>query len=132
MWHYGIRARERVFWPGILNDIKTLAETFTVCKENSESHPEETQQQTEVPLHVWEILGIDLLELNKEHFLLVVGWLRQFPSLEKTQQSKHSHNSTTLETNILRIWHPNDCSDRWKTTIQHRVSRLQDSGVFNT
>ena len=55
--HHGIdkmtlRARESVFWPGILNDIKTLTETCTVCQENSKSQPKETQQQTQVPLHM--------------------------------------------------------------------------------
>ena len=62
-----LRARESVFWPGISNDIRTLAETCTVCQENSKSQPKETQQQTEVPLHAWERLGIDLFKLNKEH-----------------------------------------------------------------
>ena len=60
--HYGInkmtlRERECVFWSGISNDIKTLAETCTVCQENSKSQLKETQQQTEVPLHAWERLA---------------------------------------------------------------------------
>ena len=51
---------------------------------------------------------------------------QQIPSLEKTQQSNHSHNSTTLETNIIRMWHPKDCSGRWRITIQHSFKTLQD------
>ena len=32
-----LRARGSVFWPGISQDIKTLAETCTICQENSKS-----------------------------------------------------------------------------------------------
>ena len=60
-----LQARDSVSWPGILNDIKTLDETCTVCQENSKSQAKEAQQQTKVPLHVWERLNTDLLELNK-------------------------------------------------------------------
>ena len=82
--HYGInkmtlRAIESVLWPDISNDIKTLAETCTVCQENSQSQPKEMQQQTEVSLHAWERLGIDLFELNKEYYLLVVDYYSRFP-----------------------------------------------------
>ena len=69
-----LRARESVLWPGISNDIKTIAETCTVCQEISTSQLKEMQQQTEVPLHTWEILGIDLFELNKEYYLLVTDY----------------------------------------------------------
>ena len=101
MGHSGIdkmtlRARESVFWPGILNDIRTLAETCTVCQENSKSQPKEIQQQTEVPLHAWERLGIDLLELNKEHFLLVVDYYSRFPVLRKV-------NSLSIATTVLHM-----------------------------
>ena len=37
------------------------------------------QQQTEVPLHAWERLGIDLFELNKEYFLLIIDYYSRFP-----------------------------------------------------
>ena len=73
------RARESVFWAGISNDIKTFAETCTVCQENPKSQLKETQQQTEVPLHAWERLGIDLFELNKEYCLLVIDYYSRFP-----------------------------------------------------
>ena len=52
-----------------------------VCPENIKSQLIETQQQTKVPLHAWERLGIDLLELNKEHYLLVVDYYSRFPAL---------------------------------------------------
>ena len=95
--HYGIdkmtlRARESVFWPGISNNIKTLPETCTICQENSKSQLKEMQQQTEVPLHALERLGIDLFELNKckgamckgaifcyEYALYVIGWIALYP-----------------------------------------------------
>ena len=74
-----LRVRESLFWSGISNDIKTLTETCTVCQENSKSQPKEIQQQTEMPLHVWERLGIDLFELNKEYCLVVIDYYSRFP-----------------------------------------------------
>ena len=91
-----LQARESVFWPGISNDIKTPAETCTVCQENSISQPNETQQPTEIPLHALERLGIDLLELNKEHFLLVVDYCRRFPILRKL-------NNLSTATTLLHL-----------------------------
>ena len=82
--HYGIdkmtlRARESVFWPGISQDIKTLTETCTICQENSKSQLNEVQQQSGVPLHAWERLGIDLFELNKAYYLLITDYYSRFP-----------------------------------------------------
>ena len=76
-----LRVGESVLWPGISNNIRTLTETCTVCQENSKSQPKETQQQAEVPLHAWERLGIDLFELSKGHYLLVVVYHSKFPVL---------------------------------------------------
>ena len=86
--HYGIgkmtlRARESVSWPGISEDIKTLAETCMICQENSKSWLKEVQQKTEVPLHSWERLGIDLFELNKEYCLTVIDYYSRFPIIRK-------------------------------------------------
>ena len=74
-----LRARESVYLPGISNDIKTLAETCTFCQENSRSQLKEMQQQTEVPLNAWERLGIDLFELKKEYYLLIIDYYSRFP-----------------------------------------------------
>ena len=134
MGHYGInkmtlRARESVFWPGTLNHIRTLAETCTVCQENSKSQLKETQQQIKVSLHAWET-GHRLIGTKQRTLSIHCRLLQQIPSLEKTQQSKHTHNSTTLETNILRIWHPKICSDKWRTIIQHSFKTLQKFWCF--
>ena len=88
--HYGINkmtlgARENVFWPGISNDIKTLAETCTVFQENSKSQLKEMQQQTEVPLHAWERLG-----------LLVVDYYSRFPIIQ-------NFSSLNRSTRILHL-----------------------------
>ena len=95
--HYGINkmtlsAKESIFWPGILNDIRTLTETYTICQENSKSQLRETQQQTEVSLHALEGLGIDLFELNKENHLLVVDYYSRF---SVTQKLNNFNTSTT-------------------------------------
>ena len=60
------------------------------------SQLKETQQQTEVPLHAWETLGIDLLELNKENFLLVVDYYSRFPVLSKL-------NSLSKATTVIHL-----------------------------
>ena len=62
----------------------------------SQVSTKETQQQTEVPLHACERLGIDLLELNEEQFLLVVDYYSRFPVLRKL-------NSLSTATTVLHV-----------------------------
>ena len=118
------KGQRKCIQPGISNDIRTLAETCTVCQENSMSQPKETQLQTEVPLHAWERLGMDLFKLNEEHFLLVIDYYSRFLILRKQNSLRTATTVLHLKQIFLGIWHPKDCSNRWGITIQHRASRL--------
>ena len=71
-----------------------------ICQENSKSQPKETHQQSEVPLHARERLGIDQFELNKEHYLLVVDYYSIFPVTQKLS----SLNTSAIVLHLKQIF----------------------------
>ena len=86
--HYGInrtqdRPRESVFWPGITKDIESKVKDCKICQENAPSQTKEILHSHEVPRGPWIKLGIDLFELNKRQYLLIVAYFSKFPFICK-------------------------------------------------
>ena len=67
---YGIEkmsllVKEAVYWPGIINNIKTTIAICKMCAIYSRSEQKETLQLPEMLMYSREKLGVDLFELNR-------------------------------------------------------------------
>ena len=94
MGHYAtdkmnLRARERVYWPGITDDIKITYQKCTICAKHARTIQKETLQPTETPANAWDKLGLDVFQLNGIHYLLTVDYFSHFPVLRRLH-SLHS------------------------------------------
>ena len=90
MGHYAIdkmnlRARETVFWPGIMEDIKDTYHQCQICAKFARSQQKEMLQSVETPLAGWEQLGLDIFSLKGTQYLLTIDSFSQFPIVRKLQ-----------------------------------------------
>ena len=74
--HIGIegclrRARERLFWPHISQDLKKFISTCDICQTHQTSQQKEPLQQHEVIMRPWAKLGVDLCQLHGRTLLVV-------------------------------------------------------------
>ena len=89
MGHYAIdkmnlRAKETVYWPGIIEDIKNTYHQCQICAKFARSQQKETLQSVETSHTRWEQLGLDI-SLKGTQYLLTVDYFSQFPVVRKLQ-----------------------------------------------
>ena len=73
MGHYAVKkmnlqARETVCQPGITEDIKPTYQRCTICAKFARTVQKETLKPTEIPLHSWDKLGLDIFQLKGVHY----------------------------------------------------------------
>ncbi|XP_037579458.1 uncharacterized protein K02A2.6-like [Dermacentor silvarum] len=83
--HQGINrckalARESVWWPGINNQIETLASNCPTCAETRVQRSE-PMLPSATPTRPWEEVGVDLFHLNGQDCVLLVDYRSRFPEL---------------------------------------------------
>ena len=110
MGHYAIdkmnlRARERVYWPGISEDIKTTYHKCSICAKYARSQQKETLQSVETPQAGWEQLGLDIFSLKGTQYLLTVDYFSWFPVVRKLQSPFNECNQ-----NSKKKFHRNGCA----------------------
>ena len=103
--HYGTskmnsRAKDTVFWPGIYNDIENTVHNCEVCNTTSRVQQKETLKPHDLPFCAWERVGIDLFEINRVHYLLVVDYYSRFPFVRRL----HSLNTKSIVTKLKEIF----------------------------
>ena len=92
--HLGInkcldRARESVWWPGITDSIKQLVQNCNTCLEKRQVRAE-PMIPTMLPNSPWEIVGADICEYNKVHYLVVVDYYSRFVNVVKLSRMTSS------------------------------------------
>ena len=137
--HYAIdkmslRARERVYWPGISKDIRSTYHHCQICAKFARTQQKETLQPIETPQAAWEQLGLDIFSLRNTQYLLVVDYFSQFskkaeeyPFVEYNQTSqRYLHRDRHSQMHSLRWWHPihitrvqRHCKNLGNTTQSH-------------
>ena len=83
--HQGIeRCRMRVatsvWWPGVSQQVRQLVEQ---CKECAKEAPKKREPLIVTPLpdYPWQMVGVDLFESNKDHYLLIVDYFSRYPEV---------------------------------------------------
>ena len=81
--HMGIekckrRAKDIVYWPGMLSQIEDIVSTCSVCNTYLRSNTKEPMIPQEVPSRPWAQVGADLFEIKGQHFLLLIDYYSGF------------------------------------------------------
>ena len=72
------RARRTVFWPGMSDEIKQIAESCEVCQETKRSNQKESLRQHEKGNKSWEKVGTDLFQIKGRDYLVLVDYFSNF------------------------------------------------------
>ena len=84
------RARDVVYWPGMLEDIKRVTTTCPVCEENMPAQAKQDIRAHEIPEQTWAKVGMDLFQSKGKDYLIIVDYLTdlfQICSLSQTLTS---------------------------------------------
>ncbi len=67
------RARRTVYWPNIHKDITTRIQQCDACQVHANKKPKPPERQVSAS-HPMEIIGMDILEWNKQHALVTIDY----------------------------------------------------------
>ncbi|XP_046392169.1 uncharacterized protein LOC124160378 [Ischnura elegans] len=85
--HLGIgkcreRARDAIWWPGISADIQNAVEKCEECPERC-PQPVEPLMPTAVPERPWMMVGMDIVTVRNQSFLVVVDYFSRYPEVAR-------------------------------------------------
>jgi transposase InsO family protein len=72
------RARDTVFWPGMKNEIKQIANACDVCQEMKPNVRKETLVQHDEPQKPWSKVGVDIFEIAGRSYLVCVDYFSNY------------------------------------------------------
>ena len=78
------RARETIFWHGMYQDVKQMADNNVTCQELKPASPRETLLQHEVGNVPWDKIGCDLFEISGCNYLIVIDYFCNFIEVDLT------------------------------------------------
>ena len=77
-WISGLE--RQIYWPGISEDIKA---TYHRCAKFARTQQKEILPSVKRCQSRWEQLGLDIFSLRNIHYLLIVDYFSQFPTVRK-------------------------------------------------
>lgn len=98
--HLGIErtkdlARGNIFWPGLKNDISNIVNNCEICisyRKNNQKMPLLSHDPGDIP---WEKVGVDIFELHKRKFLLVVDYFSKYIEIAHLDRGSDSQKVIT-------------------------------------
>ena len=104
--HQGIeRCRMRVatsvWWPGVSQEVREVVER---CKECTKEAPKRKEPLiiTPLPEYPWQMVGVDLFELNKDHYILMVDYFSRYPEAIKLSSTTSAAVITVMKSIFAR------------------------------
>ena len=104
--HQGIeRCRMRVatsvWWPGVSQEVREVVER---CKECTKEAPKRKEPLiiTPLPKYPWQMVGVDLFELNKDHYILMVDYFSRYPEAIKLSSTTSAAVITVMKSIFAR------------------------------
>ncbi len=94
--HQGIvrckqRARECLYWPGMMTEIYNLITQCSKCKLNANYQQRQPLVNHEIPDQPWVKVGSDLFEHDGAQYCLVVDYYSKFPEIVRLGNQSTSH-----------------------------------------
>ncbi|CAC5360353.1 unnamed protein product [Mytilus coruscus] len=90
--HMGIvkcktRAREFMYWPGMMSDIQDIVEKCETCAvNNKKTNNKEPMITSKLPDRPSSKLAADLFQYKEEHYLITVDYYSKWPEIDKLDE----------------------------------------------
>ena len=86
-----------VFLSGINSNIDKIVQQCAICQELHKSQSAESLMPHEIPVRPWQIVAIDIFNLNRHNYLLIVDCYPKYPFIRKLREF-----SSKEVTNIIK------------------------------
>ena len=88
--HMGIKKTklltcELVYWVKINTKIENHIKSCITCLEFQQTQPKEKIIQHGILLRPWEVLGVDILQLNNKNYLCIIDYHTEFLIIKRVQ-----------------------------------------------
>ena len=111
------RARRTVFWPGMADEIKQIAENCEICQETKRSNQKETLRQHEKGSKCWEKVGTDLFQIKGRDYLILVDYFSNFIEVDYLPNPNATTVISKLKSHFSRHGSPkvlvSDCGPQY-------------------
>ncbi len=92
-----LRAKGSVFWPTINQDIEQMVKECATCQRHQNANQREPLTPHDVPQRPWSVLGVDLFQIEENHYLLVADYYSKFPVVRRLNNLTAQHTIATLK-----------------------------------
>ena len=99
------RAKEVMFWPGMIRDIESL--DWPECAAHQNKQHKETLRQTKTSERPWSELGADLFEFEGQQNLLLIDYYSKFIEVEELKELTSKATIDALKSQFCRHGIPN-------------------------
>ena len=100
------RARGIIFWPGMANDIKRMAEQCEICQESKPKNQREPLLQHSDGAMPWNKIGVDLFEIKGRQYLVAIDYYSNFTEVDFLSTTSSSQVITILKKQSARFGIP--------------------------
>ena len=120
--HQGItkcqaRAHQSVWWPKIGECIVQIVQQGSHCQKCKPTTAKESMVPTVLPDRPWQMLGVDLLDLNGQQYMVVVNYYSTYIELVYLA-NHHAHSYSEIKVHICAFRYSRCSSVRQQTTFQ--------------
>ena len=77
------RAREVIFYPGMVADIKALIERCEICPEYDAANQKEALFSHAIPSRPWEKVGVDIFTFSDKNYLITVDYFSNYFEIDR-------------------------------------------------
>jgi transposase InsO family protein len=125
------RARETVYWPGMLNDLKVFADNCRSCQELKPANQKEPLIQHDTAKRPWQKIGCDLFEIEGRDYLIVVDYCTNFIEVDLMNPPTSQKVVNTLEKLCARYGIPQTIvSDNGSQFTSREFKRFTDEWII--
>ena len=100
------RARGIVFWPGMVHDIKQLADSCETCQEMKPQNTQKALKQHNEGDGPWKKIGLDFFEITGKHYLIVMDYYSNFIEIDLLTSQTSTRTITLLKKHFARYGIP--------------------------
>ena len=88
--HMGIKktkllVHKSVYWVNIKNDIENHVKNCSTCFKPQQTQPKEKTIHHDILLRPWEVIGVDVFQLNNKNYLCVVDYHSNFSVIKRME-----------------------------------------------
>ena len=81
------KARDSVYWPQMVNDIKNITATCDTCLKFQPAQQQETMHSQPIPKYRFEVTSADLFTLDKEDYSIIVDNFSKYWEVTKLSET---------------------------------------------